>query len=192
LAFLVAGVACGTPANSCGGGFFESCITTDPAVKQQALNRPEAKLIYPRSLLLNQAATGVEGVNTATGTQARVTRIFQLPPGATFALVIDYYDQNLTALGWQQSPEPARVESPYTSVINSDSFVRWTRPTSNGGDLFILTSLGPTPAVQYRAQLTVDGIDSQGNDNDSAYVATSFDSPDPRLRTSGSKASPSG
>ncbi len=190
--FLVASVACGTPANSCGGGFFEDCITTDPAAKQQALDRPEAKLAYPTSQLLNQAATGVKGVNTATGTQARVTRIYHLPPDATFALVAEYYDRNLTALGWQQAPEPARVGSPPIVAINGDTFMRWTLPTGKGGDLFILTSLGPNPAVRYRAQLTVDGIDSHGNDNDSAYVATSFDSPDPRLQTQGSQASPSG
>jgi hypothetical protein len=191
IAFLLVAVACGSSncSSPCGGGLFESCIQNDPAAMQQALERREAKLAYPGSRLVNQAATGVKGVNTTTVTQARVTRIFELPSEATFGQVVAYYDGELTAVGWRQAPELATPARP-AGTLKPDSFVRWIRMYDRGGDLLILTSAG-LPAGRYRAQLTVDGVDSNRNDNDSAYVVSSLDSPDPRFEIPRTKASPS-
>ena len=185
---LAVTVACGSSTSTdCGGGFFETCEVRDPAGAQMALERPEAKLVYPDSRLLNLAATGIKG--GLPYTQARVTRIWQQPPGAAFALVVEYYDQNLTALGWHQAPEPANAAFP-AAPTSADRFVRWTRPGADFGDLFILTS-ALLPAGEYRAQLTVNGVDATGNDDDSVYIATALDSPDPRTGPPASKASPS-
>jgi hypothetical protein len=186
VALLAVTVACGSGPD-CGGGLFEPCEVSDPAGAQMALKRPEAKLVYPDSRLLNLAATGLIGGRPYT--QARVTRIWQQPPGAAFALVVEYYDMNLTALGWHQAPEPANTAFP-AAPTTADVFVRWIRPGADFGDLFILTS-ALLPAGEYRAQLTVNGVGSAGNDEDSFYISTPLDSPDPRTGPPARKASPS-
>lgn len=169
-------LSCGLGPSPCGEAF-GNCELDDPQAMQKALDRPEAKLSYPASQLLDQAGKGLKGEYTPTGTEARVTRLFQLPAGTTLKPVVEYYDKQLTALGWQRAPEPADMVM--HKSVTPDNFVRWVLVRGQGGDLFILTS-AELPAGEYRAQLTVDGIDSQGRDDFSAYLQTKLDTPDPQ------------